>query len=524
MGKNQEYASQYAEYAMEQMRRYGIPASVTLAQAILESSNGQSRLAVNENNHFGIKATPSWIANGGEYGLYTDDKPNEKFCRYASVGDSYEHHSQFLKENSRYAQCFTLAPDDYRGWTTAIADAGYASASSDYASRLQSIIESNDLQQYDQIVMREMQAQGREFGVDANPRDSQQETVMGYSFPLQREEFLFITSPFGMRQDPMDATKQQMHKGIDIRTNHEAVLATEDSGKVVAVNQNTNTAGGKSVTVEYTRDDGSRVQCSYLHLDSIDVKVGDEVNAGQQLGISGNTGTRTTGEHLHFGVKNISADGTSRDVDPAAYLAEIAQKGNIPLQALHNGDDLLAKYKTQDTTSQAMAATETTETSLSPDEWMKKLLSSEDSGVSMSTGDPIVEMAMTAFTSLLALAMQIDNKSEEEQKAAVSTAVDKRTVDLSPLVPGMKDCVLVMSNDGKAILQANNGSVQVNRELSSAELNRLSATLGNENLTDEVKQLRVAGLINGIVLSEQASQNFEQGMAASQGQQETIKR
>ena len=62
--KNQEYTEQYADYAMAQMRRYGIPASVTLAQGILESSNGQSRLAVNENNHFGIKATPEWIAEG----------------------------------------------------------------------------------------------------------------------------------------------------------------------------------------------------------------------------------------------------------------------------------------------------------------------------------------------------------------------------------------------------------------------------------------------------------------------------
>lgn len=71
MSKNQEYALQYADYAMAQMRRYGIPASVTLAQGILESSNGQSRLARNENNHFGIKATPSWIAGGGKYGIYT---------------------------------------------------------------------------------------------------------------------------------------------------------------------------------------------------------------------------------------------------------------------------------------------------------------------------------------------------------------------------------------------------------------------------------------------------------------------
>ena len=137
--KNQEYAAQYSEYAMEQMRRYGIPASVTLAQGILESSNGQSRLARNENNHFGIKATPAWIAGGGRYGVYTDDKPDEKFCSYDNADDSYEHHSRFLKENSRYARCFALSPDDYKGWTREIAQAGYASGSK-YADSLQKII------------------------------------------------------------------------------------------------------------------------------------------------------------------------------------------------------------------------------------------------------------------------------------------------------------------------------------------------------------------------------------------------
>lgn len=75
---NKDYITLYSTFAMEQMRRYGIPASVTLAQGILESSNGRSRLAQNENNHFGIKATPSWIAEGGRYGLYSDDKPDAK--------------------------------------------------------------------------------------------------------------------------------------------------------------------------------------------------------------------------------------------------------------------------------------------------------------------------------------------------------------------------------------------------------------------------------------------------------------
>ena len=96
---------------------------------------------------------------------------------------------------------------------------------------------------------------------------------------------MFVTSPFGMRTDPMDAGKQQMHKGIDIRCKGYAVLATENNGKVVAVNHNANTAGGKSITIEYPRSDGSKVQNTYMHLSSVDVKVGDTVKKGQVLGI-----------------------------------------------------------------------------------------------------------------------------------------------------------------------------------------------------------------------------------------------
>lgn len=518
MSKNQEYAQQYAEYAMEQMRRYGIPASVTLAQGILESSNGQSRLALSENNHFGIKATPAWIAEGGKYGLYCDDKPNEKFCSYDSVGDSYEHHSRFLKENSRYDRCFTLSPDDYKGWTQAIEQAGYATGGK-YAENLQRIIERNGLQQYDRLVMQEMAAQGKRFGVENNPLRASVNTVNapGYSFPVERKEFLFVTSAFGMRQDPTDETKQQMHKGLDIRCNGDAVLATENKGKVVAVNRNGNTPGGKSLTVEYERKDGSKVQCTYMHLGEISVKVGDTVQAGRRLGTSGNTGTRTTGEHLHFGVANIYPDGTRRDIDPAAYLAEIAQKGNLRQQVLLNGNDLLAKYRGIEEIK--------TEKPLSPDDWMKKLLSSEDSGVGMSgCNDPVVEMAMTAFTSLMLLAVQLDNRNQEEQKAAISAAMDGRHIDLKSLLPGMKTCELTIGDNGKATLRADNGELHISRELTAAELSRLSATLGNNTLTEEAKRLRVTGMLNTVILSEAASQNFEQGMSAQQGQAENLKR
>lgn len=540
MSKNQQYAEKYAAEAMEQMKRYGIPASVTLAQGILESSNGQSELSQLGNNHFGVKASGSWLKNGGDYLVYTDDKPNEKFCKYATVGDSYEHHSKILKNSSRYSQCFKLSPDDYKRWTKGIERGGYAT-NGGYAASLQKIIEANGLQKYDQQVMKEMRAEGKQFGVEQNSRSSTSAEVSSedtksvgrasisspdkqaasqkgngqYSFPVKRDDFLFITSPFGMRQDPMDKSKQQMHKGIDIRARKDDVLATENGGKVVAVNHSTNTGGGKSVTVEYARTDGSKVQTTYMHLASIAVMAGDEVKAGQKLGVSGNTGTRTTGEHLHFGVKNISADGKVRDVDPASYLADIAQKGNLKQQALYNGHDLLAKYR--DNSSGV-------DTSLSPDDWMKKLLSSEDASTGLSSADPIMRMVTTMYGSLLALAVQIDNKSEEEQKAQISEAVSKRQVDLKTLLPTMKECVLSVGENGKAVLQADNGTTKVARELTNAEFSRLSQVLGDTNLSNEAKKMRIAGMVSTIVLTQQASQNYEQVMEQQEGQSQSIQR
>lgn len=154
MSKASDYIDKYAEAAMDQMRRYGIPASVTLAQGIIESASGQSDLSKKGNNHFGIKATKTWLENGGRYLVYTDDKPNEKFCQYASVADSFEHHSLFLKNNTRYASLFALSPDNYQGWTEGLQRAGYASSKT-YAASLQNVIKTYGLDKYDASVMQE---------------------------------------------------------------------------------------------------------------------------------------------------------------------------------------------------------------------------------------------------------------------------------------------------------------------------------------------------------------------------------
>lgn len=522
--KNQEYAEQYAQYAKEQMVKYGIPASVTLAQGILESANGQSQLARKENNHFGIKASAAWLAQGGKYGVYTDDKPNEKFCAYDNVGESFEHHSKVLVDNKRYAQCFTLAPDDYKGWTEEIAKAGYASGS-DYDKKLQQIIERNGLDKYDKEVMLQLQSEGKSTGqANAEMREPQpivvddKILVTEYSLPLKRDDFLFVTSPFGVREDPLDPSKKQMHSGMDIRCDKEILMATESNGKIVKVNHNGQTEAGKSVTVEYEREDQTKVQVTYAHLDSVTMKVGDTVKAGQQLGISGNTGTRTTGPHLHLEVKTIQADGSSRNVDPAAYLAEISQKGNIQIQALHNGTDLMAKFQTTEHGTQI-------DHTMTADDWMKKLLSSEDSGIGLGgSHDPIIDFAVTAFSSLMMLAVEIDKKSEEEKIDEISDAVDKKSIDLTSLLPNYKSCTLDINDKGETLIRATTGDKTVSHTLSSNELSRLSVVLNNNELTDESKRLRVAGIVNSVILTKFASQNFEQGMSQGQGQEESLKR
>ena len=198
-------------------------------------------------------------------------------------------------------------------------------------------------------------------------------------------------------------------------------------------------------------------------------------------------------------------------------MLEIARKGNLKQQALHDGNDLLARYKG---TEESAAGK-----NLSPDEWMKKLLSSEDSGVGLSgCNDPVVEMAVTAFASLMLLAVQIDGRSEQEQKAAVSAAADRRRIDLKPLLPGMRSCELAIGENGRATLLADNGNVRVSRELTPAEMSRLSAALNDGTLSEEARRMRVAGLLNSVVLAETASRNFELGMAEQRGQTENLKR
>ena len=136
----EQYISQYKEEAIRQMKKYRIPASITLAQAILESGNGNSDLAKYSNNHFGIKCHTSWQ---GDRVFHDDDENDECFRKYKTVLDSYEDHSDFLLRD-RYLDLFDLPIDDYKGWARGLKKAGYAT-NPKYDKLLIKIIEDYDL-------------------------------------------------------------------------------------------------------------------------------------------------------------------------------------------------------------------------------------------------------------------------------------------------------------------------------------------------------------------------------------------
>ena len=145
MNESEAYLSKFHPAAIEQMKKYGIPASITLAQGLLESGRGTSMLATRGNNHFGIKADDRWEGDT----IHSFD--NGRWCifrRYKDAARSYEDHSKFLCDNSRYNFLFELKQTDYKGWAKGLKDAYYAE-DREYDKKLISIIERYELYRYD---------------------------------------------------------------------------------------------------------------------------------------------------------------------------------------------------------------------------------------------------------------------------------------------------------------------------------------------------------------------------------------
>lgn len=143
------YIESYKDIAMSNMKNYGIPASIILAQGILESGAGQSKLALTANNHFGIKCYTDWT---GETSYHDDDSSQECFRKYKNPKESYQDHAKIITKRTRYASLFDLRKGDYKGWAKGLRAAGYATDPK-YHEKLISYIESYHLYEYDNKVL-----------------------------------------------------------------------------------------------------------------------------------------------------------------------------------------------------------------------------------------------------------------------------------------------------------------------------------------------------------------------------------
>ena len=199
----EQYIEQYSKDAIIQMHKHKIPASITMAQGILESSNGNSRLAVKGNNHFGIKCH-NW---DGKKIYEDDDKKNECFRKYENALASFEDHSLFLKKYNRYAFLFDFKITDYKAWAKGLKTAGYAT-NKKYADLLIKLIEENQLYELDKV--KETQSILTEFSRNVYLHPNR----IKYVISKEGETLLEIAKEFDMRL-------WQLYKYNDIEDEYE---------------------------------------------------------------------------------------------------------------------------------------------------------------------------------------------------------------------------------------------------------------------------------------------------------------
>lgn len=210
-----EYIEQYKQDAIDEMRNTGIPASITLAQACLESDDGNSWLAKEANNHFGIKCGINW---NGEKVYKDDDNPNDCFRKYRSVKESFDDHSAYLTSSKRYANLFQLDSKDYKGWARGLKDAGYAT-NPQYADLLIKIIEDFQLYNFDENIKittnqnktnnQTGKTASEDWNIQLNKHEVKKNNDVSYIIIKQNDSFEGIAKEF-------DLWEKQLYKFNDL--------------------------------------------------------------------------------------------------------------------------------------------------------------------------------------------------------------------------------------------------------------------------------------------------------------------
>lgn len=359
-----------APLAMEHQIKYGIPASVTLAQLALESGCN-----MNAQSPFGIK-TDGKGQKGVDYFVAHDDTPHDKFKKYDGIEAAFEDHSRLLVKGKPYVSLRTLGPTDYQSWTEGIKKCGYAS-DNEYTGKLNKYIKDYNLTKYDQQALEMAKQRGVECGYARAIAGVRVTTVGGMSLdniqgswhmPLDGD--MVLTGEIGENRANYSGPGTHKHEGIDMRAAVGTPLyATEDNGVVAFAGKGS--GAGNYVTIKYQRPEGKSYEVKYMHLDSFNVKEGDKVNAGAVIGKTGKTGGIGK-PHLHMEVR----DEKGNLIDPKSYLAEIAVRGDIAASLKKDGVDLLPAYKAEYHLAE-----------------QNNLLAEEDKTKKQSTLDPLGQLA-----------------------------------------------------------------------------------------------------------------------------------
>lgn len=453
----QEFIDKYKEIAIQQQLKYGIPASITLSQAILESGYGTSAQAKERNNFFGIQAGDSWK---GETKEYEDNRRKQPFRKYATAEQCFEDHSKILTvNNGMVAQaCKKISATDYQGWAKALAYSPYHESNpKKYQQSLLREISDYNLHSID--LEAENRRKNGEVAKQVDTRHVLQPMSGNFAMPIDFSKDIEVSSEFGMRKHPTKG-KMMKHNGIDISTKgqHLPVFATEDKGKVVKIGYQENGAGNY-VTVEYNRPDGNKFRTTYMHLSEVKVKEDDIVNANQQLGVTGSTGG-STGVHLHFEVREF--DGKSfKAVSPVNYLAELQLRSGEPCSLDKGGKDYLAEAKSnmvigQSPTPESNLLADKTNSN-DPTKWLAKLMeqNGEMPGDKQDMISSLISMYFTKALCLMAGLTQSEieenlKKEQEQQQAAENSS---QTTGKKDETVNAKDMKQAASNNFEAEMQ-----------------------------------------------------------------------
>ena len=314
----EEYVEQFKDIAMNEMRRSGVPASITLAQGILESENGNSELVKKSNNHFGIKCKSNWT---GESVTHDDDANGECFRAYTNAADSYRDHSDFLKVNQRYASLFKLDPTDYTGWAKGLKKAGYAT-NPRYPELLIKYIEQNNLQQYSLLVLNKLPETEVAAQIAAD-NENRTQAVISESRPLPSAQVATI-SPDAGKIISINSTK--------------CVFAKKGTSLLAIADKN-NISLSKLMEFNDMAEDGLLGKDQYIYL-AKKPKTGDQEFYTVQPGETLNDVAQLTGVQLKYLLEynSVSADvkltaGTKLFLQPG--LQNAIKKADVSKSKVH---------------------------------------------------------------------------------------------------------------------------------------------------------------------------------------------